>query len=124
MRLIWLSVIGLACIGTLLLFRSSLRAHAEKYPGAIEETVRSNTEAKGDRLNLSRPALPALATIPAAADPVPPPNQDQAKPELSKTVQTTSWHWREGANTITKISSNGETTQLHRAKVGQKSRSR
>jgi hypothetical protein len=122
MRLIWLSLVGLACIGTLLLFRSSLRAHAEKYADAIEERVRSNIEAKGDRLDLYRPSLPQPTTTAPSVDPGPLAEPAQAKPELSKPMETVSWHWRQGAKTITKISSNGEKTQLLRDKARQKSR--
>jgi hypothetical protein len=46
MRLIWLPIIALACVGTVFLFRSSLGAHAENYSDAIEK-VQSNKEAKG-----------------------------------------------------------------------------
>jgi len=123
MRLIWLSLIGLACIGTLFLFRGSLLAHAESYPDAIEERVRSNIEAKGDRRDLYRPSLPQPTTIAPPADPAHPAHPAQTKPELSKPMETISWHWREGAKTITKISSNGEKTQLVHDKARLKNRS-
>jgi hypothetical protein len=103
MRLIGLSIIALVCVGTVFLFRNSLRAHAEKYSGAIEE-LRSNKEAKGDRLDLLyRPSkTQSLAPVQSLSAP-----QAPARPELSKPVETVSWHWREG-RTITKTSSSGE----------------
>ena len=122
MRLIWLSLIGLACIGTLFLFRSNLLAHAERYPNAIE-SVRSNIEAKRDRLDLYRPSLPQPTSVTSPADPAQLAHPVQPKPELSKPMETISWHWREGAKTITKISSNGEKTRLVHDKARQKNRS-
>jgi hypothetical protein len=112
MRLIGLSIIALLCVGTVFLFRSALRAHAEKYSGAIEE-MRSNKEAKGDRLDLLyRPSkTQSLAPLQSLSAP-----QAAAKPELSKPAETVSWHWREGAKAITKTSSSGEKTHLSRAK--------
>ena len=124
MRLIWLSLIGLACIGTLFLFRSNLLAHAERYPDAIGERVRSNIEAKRDRLDLYRPALPQPTSIAPPADPANLAHSVQPKPELSKPMETISWHWREGAKTITKISSNGKKIQFVHDKARQKNRSR
>jgi hypothetical protein len=125
MRLIWLSIIALACVGTVFLFRSGLRAHAEKYSEAIEK-IQSNKEAKGDRLDLLyrpsktlslAPVQPNLAPQEPAAVQAISARQTPAKPESSKSAQTVSWHWREGAKTITKTSSSGEKTQLSRAKV-------
>ena len=123
MRLIWLSLIGLACIGTLFQFRSNLLAHAERNSDAIEERVRSNIEAKRDRLDLYRPSLPPPTSI-APADPANLAHPVQPKPELSRPMETVSWHWREGAKAITKISSSGEKTQLVHDKARQKNRSR
>jgi hypothetical protein len=125
MRLIWLPMIALACVGTVFLFRSSLRAHAEKYSDAIEK-IQSNKEAKGDRLDLLY--RPAKRQPPAPVPPLSAPQepaavqaisarQTPAKPGSSKSAETVSWHWREGAKTITKTSSSGEKTQLSRAKV-------
>jgi hypothetical protein len=124
MRLIWLPIIALACVGMVFLFRSGLRAHAENYSDAIEK-VHSNKEAKGDRLDLlyrpprrqpTVPVQPVLAPQELAVQPIlaqrPP-----AKPELSKPTETVSWHWRQGAKTITKTSSSGEKSQLSRAKA-------
>src|SRR5215468_7528191 len=126
MRLIWLPIIALACVGTVFLFRSSLRAHAEKYSEAIEK-VQSNKEAKGDRLDLlyrpskrqpPAPVEPLLAPQePAAAQAISARQPPAKKPESSKSSETVSWHWRAGAKTITKTSSSGEKTQLSRAKV-------
>jgi hypothetical protein len=120
MRLIWLSLISLACIGTLFLFRSNLLAHAERYPDAIEERVRSNIEAKRDRLDLSRPSLPQQTSIGPPADPAH--LAHPVQPKAEKPRETVSWHWREGAKTITKISSNGEMTRLVHDKARQKNR--
>ena len=128
MRLIWLPIIALASVGTVFLFRGSLRAHAENYSDAMEK-VQSNKEAKGDRLDLlyrpskrqpPAPVEPLLAPQePAAVQAIParPARQTPAKPESSKSAETVSWHWREGAKTITKTSSSGEKTQLSRTKV-------
>jgi hypothetical protein len=125
MRLIWLSIIALACVGTVFLFRSGLRAHAEKYSEAIEK-IQSNKEAKGDRLDLLYRPSKTLSLAPVQPNLVPQEpaavqaisaRQTPAKPESSKSAQTVSWHWREGAKTITKTSSSGEKTQLSRAKV-------
>jgi hypothetical protein len=129
MRLIWLSIIALVCVGMVFLFRSGFRAHAEKYFDAIEK-VHSNKEAKGDRLDLlyrppkrqpPDPVQPVLAARePAAVETVParqaPAQSEPSKSEPSKSAETVSWHWREGAKTITKISTSGEKTQLSRAK--------
>jgi hypothetical protein len=123
MRLIWLPIIALACVGTVFLFRSGLRAHAENYSDAIEK-VHSNKEAKGDRLDLlDRPsrrqppaaAQPILAPQELAAVPPISAQRPPAKRELSKPAETVSWHWRQGAKTITKVSSSGEKTQHSRA---------
>jgi hypothetical protein len=125
MRLIWLSIIALACVGTVFLFRSGLRAHAEKYSEAIEK-IQSNKEAKGDRLDLPNRPSKTLSLAPVQPNLVPQEpaavqaisaRQTPAKPESSKSAQTVSWHWREGAKTITKTSSSGEKTQLSRAKL-------
>jgi hypothetical protein len=125
MRLIWLPILALACVGTVFLFRSSLRAHAEKFSDAIEK-VQSNKEAKGDRLDLlyrpskrqpPAPVEPLLAPREPAAVQAVSARQTPAKPESSKSAETVSWHWREGAKTITKTSSSGEKTQLSRTKV-------
>jgi len=125
MRPIWLPIIAFACVGTVFLFRSGLRAHAEKYSDAIEK-VQSNKEAKGDRLDLlyrpskrhpPTPVEPLLAPQEPAAVQAIPARQPPAKPESSKSAETFSWHWREGAKTITKTSSSGEKTQLSRTKV-------
>jgi hypothetical protein len=125
MRLIWLPIIALACFGTVFLFRSSLRAHAQKYSDAIEK-VQSNKEAKGDRLDLlyrpskrqpPAPVEPLLAPQEPAAVQAIPARETPAKPESSKSAETVSWHWRQGAKTITKTSSSGEKTQLSRTKV-------
>jgi cytoskeletal protein RodZ len=125
MRLIWLPIVALACVGTVFLFRGSLRAHAEKYSDAIEK-VQSNKEAKGDRLDLlyrpskrqpPAPVEPLLAPQEPAAVQAIPARQTTAKPESSKSAETVTWHWREGAKTITKTSSSGEKTQLSRTKV-------
>jgi hypothetical protein len=125
MRLIWLPIIALVCVGTVFLFRSGLRAHAENYTDAIEK-VQSNKEAKGDRLDLlyrpsktppPAPVQPLLAPQELAAVQAISARQTPAKPESSKSADTVSWHWREGAKTITKTSSSGEKTQLSPAKV-------
>ena len=130
MRLVWLSIIALVCVGMAFLFRSGFRAHAEKVAGAIEK-VHANKEAKGDRLDLlyrpsnrkpPAPVQPVLAAQePAAVGPAParqaPAKSEPSRSELSKSAETVSWHWREGAKTITKISANGEKTQLSRAKA-------
>jgi hypothetical protein len=124
MRLIWLPIVALVCVGTVFLFRSGLRAHAENYY-AIEK-IQSNKEAKGDRLDLLyrpakrqplAPVQPLLAPQEPAAVQAISARQTPAKPEPSKSAETVSWHWREGAKTITKTSSSGEKTQLSRAKV-------
>ena len=112
MRLIGLSIIALACIGAVFLFRNGFRAHAEKYSAAVEE-MRSNKERKGDRLDLLyRPKTQSPSPVQSLSAP-----QAPAKPELSKPAETVSWHWREGARNITKTSSSGEKTQLSRIKV-------
>jgi hypothetical protein len=125
MRLIWLPIIALVCVGTVFLFRSRLGAHAQEYSGAIEK-IQSNKEAKGDRLDLlyrpskrqpPAPVQPLLAPQEPAAVQAISARQTPAKPESSKSAETVSWHWRAGAKTITKTSSRGEKTQLSRAKV-------
>jgi hypothetical protein len=125
MRLIWLPIIALVCVGTVFLFRSGLRAHAEKYSNAIEK-IQSNKEAKGDRLDLLyrpskgqplAPVQPVLAPQELVAVQAVSARQTPAKPESSKSAETVTWHWREGARTITKTSPSGEKTQLSRAKV-------
>jgi hypothetical protein len=125
MRLIWLPIIALACVGTVFLFRSSFRAHAESYSDTIEK-VQSNKEAKGDRLDLLyrpskrqplAPVQPLLAPQEPTAVQAISARQTPAKPASSKSAETVSWHWRAGAKTITKTSSSGEKTQLSRAKV-------
>jgi hypothetical protein len=120
MRLIWLPIIALVCVGTVFLFRSGLRAHAENYTDAIVK-VQSNKEAKGDRLDLLY--RPSKTPPPAPVQPLLPPQELAAVQAIparqtpAKSADTVSWHWREGAKTITKTSSSGEKTQLSRAKV-------
>ena len=109
MRLIGLSIIALVCVGAVFLFRGGLRAHAEKHPGAVEE-MSSNKVAKGDRLDLLYRPLRAPSPAPVQSLSVP------ARPELSKPAETVSWHWREGARTITKTSSTGEKKQVPMSK--------
>ena len=112
MRLVWVSVIGLVCIATAFLLRGSMSAHAEKYDGPIEWT-HSNVEKKGDRLAHSE--APLLEPRPASI-PIPSARPTQTMPsEFSEPSDTVSWHWRQGAKTITKVSSNGKTTQITRA---------
>ena len=117
MRLVWLSVIGLVCIGALLQLRSTVRASAETV--AVEETVQSNQKAKGDRLDLLyRPQPEKPVVEPANAAPAvvtTPPKSESPKP-----TDTVSWHWRAGDKAITKISSNGEKTKLSRTKAPRK----
>ena len=125
MRLVWLSVIGLVCIGALLQLRSTVRASAETV--AVEETVQSNQKAKGDRLDLLYRPQPEKRTLSAPPLPVvEPANAAPAvvttppKSESPKPTDTVSWHWRAGDKAITKISSNGEKTKLSRTKAPRK----
>jgi hypothetical protein len=115
MRLVWVSVIGLVFIATAFLLRGSMSAHAEKYDGPIKWTY-SNVEKKGDRLavrELSEPR-PVSALVPLV-------RPTQTKPsELSEPSDTVSWHWRQGAKTITKVSSNGKRTQIPRARLARR----
>jgi hypothetical protein len=112
MRLVWLSIIGFVCIATAFLLRGSMSAHAEKYAGPIEWT-RSNVEKKGNRLDLngmtSVETRPVSISVPFAR---PAPTMQS---EMSERSGTVSWHWRQGAKTITKVLSNGKTTQITRA---------
>jgi hypothetical protein len=113
MRFVWLSVIGLVCIGALLQFRSTFRASAETI--AVEEMVRSNEKAKGDRLDILYRRQPEqFRTLDAAPLPM---AEVPTKSESPKPTDTLSWHWRAGDKTITKISSSGEKTKLSRAKA-------
>ena len=125
MRLIWLPIVAFVCVGTVFLFRSGLRAHAEKYSNPIE-IIQSNKKAKGDRLDLLyrpskgqplAPVQPVLAPQELSAVQAISARQTPAKPESSKSAETVSWHWREGAKTITRTSSSGEKRQLSRARV-------
>jgi hypothetical protein len=113
MRLVWLSIIGILCIASAFLLRGSMSAHAERYAGPIEWT-RSNVDTKGDRLDLNG------AT---SLEPRPVSILDRlARPAVtmrSKT-DTVSWHWRQGAKTITKVLSNGKTTHIPRARLARR----
>lgn len=113
MRLIWLFIIVLACIGMVFLFRDGLRAHAEKYHRSSVE-VRSNKEAKGDRLEL--PSHPAQRQSPATVS-IAPARQAAETLEIAKPMETDSWRRRGGVRTSPKVLSYGNRTRLRRAKI-------
>jgi hypothetical protein len=115
-RLIWLSIVGLVCIATAFLLRGSISAHAEKYAGPIE-WPRSNVENKGDRLSLNDVPPLGLRTVSIPVHLARP--AQTMRSELSE-VSGTVWHWRQGAKTITKVLSNGETTQIARARLARR----
>jgi hypothetical protein len=113
MRLVWLSVIGILCIASAFLLRGSMSAHAERNAGPIEWT-RSNVDSKGNRLDLKGASSlePRLASI---LDPL-------ARPAVTmrSKADTVSWHWRQGAKTITKVLSNGKTTHIPRTTLARR----
>ena len=115
MRLVWVSVIGLVCIATAFLLRGSMSAHAEKYDGPIKWTY-SNAETKGDKLAVSELSQPQPVSI---LVPLVHPTQTMPS-EPSQPSDTVSWHWRQGAKTITKVSSNGKRTQIPRARLARR----
>jgi hypothetical protein len=113
MRLVWLSIIGFLCIASAFLLRGGMSAHAERYAGPIEWT-RSNVDTKGDRLDLKRGELVRTSgrfySGPVSAPAV----------TMRSRTDTASWHWRQGAKTITKVLSNGKATHIPRATLARR----
>jgi hypothetical protein len=111
MRAIWFSFLWLICIGSASAVRGGIHAYAER-TAATEERVRSNIEAKADRLALYRqPELqqsaPTTTTVSSALTKLhTPPAQ----------AETVTWQWREGSKIIVKVSSSGEKSYISRAK--------